>query len=116
MKYSILALSFLVSSTYAMEEKHETPMIVETSVGQIVPLPLGSIDKLTNVFHSVDRAPNELILQFEKYEETKNEDSSRSMTAKYLALQPGITAVRFGVYAQSLCKSLGFVSFTVVVK
>lgn len=117
MKYSILiVLNFLVSSIYASEEQHETPRKLQASVGEIVSFPVCNADKLTNMFHNVDKAPNELILQFVKNEETKNEDSSRSMTAKYLALQPGITAVRFGLYAQSLCKSLGFVSFTVEVK
>lgn len=99
-----------------MEEKHETPMIVQTSVGQIVPLPICNVDKHTNIFHTIDKAPNGLILQFMENEETKNEDSSRTMIAKYRALKPGITAVRFGLYAQSMCKSLGFVSFTVEVK
>ena len=116
MKYSILVLSFLVSSIYASEEQHETPRMLQASVGDFVSFYLYDADKLTNMFHNVDRAPNELILQFVGNEETKNEDSSRSMTAKYRALKPGITAVRFGLYAQSLCKSLGFVSFTVEVK
>lgn len=120
MKRSILVLSLLASSTFAMEEKHETPMIVKTIVGQTVALPVCTYDRCANVFYRVDKAPNESILKFVKDEETRNSESETcgriSIVAKHQAVSKGITAIRFGLYASHMCKSLGFVSYTVVVE
>lgn len=116
MKYSILVLSLLANFACAMKEKRETPMIVKTVVGQIVALPVCQYNKHINVFYRVDRAPNETILRFVADEESKNSEFSTTIVAKHIALKQGITAVRFGLYSNHLCKSLGFVSYTVVVE
>lgn len=130
MKYSIFNLGLLLSfAASAMEEigtralckpcavkEKKEEKLIKTRVGQTVVLPLFTKDQHALVFYTLEKKPDETILQFMGDEEQKISAYSTNVSAKYLALKQGTTDLRFWLKAQAMCKSLGFVSYTVVVE
>lgn len=125
MKYSILALSLLVSFANAMEDrtlckacaapKENKPEVITTMVGKMISLDMFTRDLIANVYYYPQITHDETILGFVK-ENQERKDDRITCTRQYLALKKGTTNIKFGLHGTSFGKYLGCVSYTVVVE
>lgn len=128
MKHSIFILSLLsclvatamqekeFCAACAKEEKEEEkPVQVNATVGQVVFLSMYNRDQFSHVFYHPQITPDETILRYVK--DSEEEKNARTICKReYLAVKKGTTHLKFGLYASAFCKSLGCVSYEIIVE